>query len=451
MSEHPGSVDERFARLEEQGRAFAEQAARLAARCDALDAENAALRATIAGQTAAGRAGPVEPTPIAEPVGLHDSGDPASVAIGRRAALKRAGAVAAGAVAGGAALVAGTASPAAAAAGSFSGAPAVLATGVGGDGVSAGTNTAGKSGVYGHTGVSGAYGIWAEHTNEVGLHVESAAKAGSSAAEVVSTSSGYALTATGSLAAARFHSTAAGIAVRVDQDSVGTAVQANIKAGGTGFSATSTGGIGGTGYYVSNVQYGLVAASSTVGASLHGTQAAFVVQQTQSTIPPDATGSHDQGEFYRSTYDVWYCTAPGTPGTWRKLAGRDTAGQLHLLPAPVRVYDSRAGTAPAVGSKTPLAPNVARVVDLKANSSTVPAGATGALVTVLLVNAASGNGNFTLWADGVAKPQANTLVWGGSTGRFTAKELTALDSQARIQVSASLKTDVVIDVVGYYR
>lgn len=55
-----------------------------------------------------------------------------------------------------------------------------------------------------------------------------------------------------------------------------------------------------------------------------------------------------------------------------------------------------------------------------------------------------------MWAQGVAKPQANTLVWGGAAGRFSATAVSALDSQARIQVAASHPTDIVVDVVGYY-
>ena len=149
--------------------------------------------------------------------------------------------------------------------------------------------------------------------------------------------------------------------------------------------------------------------------------------------------------------ELWFCVNYGTPGTWRKLSGRTTAGSLHVLPTPVRIYDSRPGTTPSQGPKTPVSGNVARTLDLKVNSSGVPAGATAALLTVLLVNAASGNGNLTVWAGGVAQPQANTIVWGGSAGRFTTSTTSALDAQARIQVSASASTDVVIDVVGYYR
>lgn len=149
--------------------------------------------------------------------------------------------------------------------------------------------------------------------------------------------------------------------------------------------------------------------------------------------------------------ELWFCVNYGTPGTWRKLAGRTTAGALHVLPTPARIYDSRAGTTPAQGPKTPLSGNTARTLDLKVNSSGVPAGATAAVLTVLLVNAANGDGNLTVWAAGAARPQANTLVWGGSAGRFTTSTISALDTQARIQVAASASTNVVIDVVGYYR
>ena len=169
--------------------------------------------------------------------------------------------------------------------------------------------------------------------------------------------------------------------------------------------------------------------------------------------PTGDTFAHVAGDLVETTAgELWVCTTAGTPGTWRKLAGPNTAGAFHVLPVPARVYDSRPGLAPtAVGPKTPFAAGSTRTFDLKVNSSLVPAGATAAMVTLLLVNAASANGNLTIWANGAAKPVANTLVWGGSAGRFTATAVTALDAQARVQVNASARTDLVIDVVGFYR
>lgn len=109
------------------------------------------------------------------------------------------------------------------------------------------------------------------------------------------------------------------------------------------------------------------------------------------------------------------------------------------------------GVPTSVVPKTPLAAGSTRVYDLKVNNSGVPAGATAALVTVLLVNAANGNGNMTVWANGVVKPTANTMVWGCRDGPWTGTAVSALDSQARVQVNVRAKTDLVLDVVGYSR
>lgn len=170
--------------------------------------------------------------------------------------------------------------------------------------------------------------------------------------------------------------------------------------------------------------------------------------------PTADTFRHEAGDLVESSAgDLWLCVGAGTPGTWRKLGGPATAGAFHVLANPVRAYDSRPGGAPAaVGPKTPLpAGNVARPIDLKQGGTGVPAGATAVMVNLLLTNAAAGNGNLTVWANGAAKPQSNTLVWGGAAGRFSTLAVTKVDGQARCQIDASLSTHIVVDVVGYYR
>lgn len=176
----------------------------------------------------------------------------------------------------------------------------------------------------------------------------------------------------------------------------------------------------------------------------------FTTVGTRAAPTSDASGTRNT-MIADSDGNLWYCVANGTPGTYRKLTGPTTAGSLHVLPAPVRAYDSRALTSPSQGPKTPLSGNTARTIDLTVGTSGVPVGATAALLTILLVNAANANGNATVWAAGVARPTANTLVWGGGAGRFTATATTAVDASARCQVAASATTDIVIDVVGYYR
>jgi hypothetical protein len=213
-------------------------------------------------------------------------------------------------------------------------------------------------------------------------------------------------------------------------------------AGGIGVLGTSTTGIG-----------VLAQSSSGTAAQISGGRADIYFSRANFRgLPTEDAYAHRFGELVRdSDGTLWYCTANGTPGTWRKVTGRDTAGSFHVLDAPARIYDSRPGSLPAVGSKTPLTSNVARTLSASVNSSGVPADATAVSVTVLLVNAFNGNGNFTMWANGAPKPAANTMVWGAGSGRYTAFAITALGTNASLQVAASAKTDVVLDVVGYYR
>jgi hypothetical protein len=231
-------------------------------------------------------------------------------------------------------------------------------------------------------------------------------------------------------------------------------------AGGTAQVALMATAVDGTAaelYSASTVGNALLALSDNIGIAADGPNGQ--IQLSPNIVSPlELTGTTLNGTLYSQATPnptgggtLWACVHHGTPGTWRKIVGHDTAGAFHILPTPIRVYDSRAGTVPAQGPKTPLAPGTARTIDLKHNGSGVPAGATGVLLTVLLVNAANANANMTVWANDKAKPQSNTMVWGGATGRFTGTAVTAVDAQARVKVDASHATNIVLDVVGYYR
>ena len=217
-----------------------------------------------------------------------------------------------------------------------------------------------------------------------------------------------------------------------------------------GVTGESTGGIGGRFTSTALDQPAVIAVNTNhLGVTAGGKLGQ--VRLVPSLPVPSALPEARMGALYMQapsdldeTVDgtLWACVRGGTTGTWRKLAGHDTAGALHILPVPQRAYDSR--------SSQMLSGGVARTVDLSANGG-VPRGATGAIVTVLLVGAATGNGNLTIWANGRDKPPAaNTLVWGGNAKRFTTQTLTAVDAQARVRVEANLQTHVVLDVVGYH-
>src|SRR3954466_4367252 len=125
--------------------------------------------------------------------------------------------------------------------------------------------------------------------------------------------------------------------------------------------------------------------------------------------------------------NMWLCTGSGTPGGFRKGGGPETAGAFHGLPAPARMYDSRPGTTPSQGPKAKLVTNVPVTLDCTVNSTGVPKGATAVALTVLLINAAAANANFTVWANGAARPASNTMVWGPNGGRFTTSTISAID------------------------
>ncbi len=219
-----------------------------------------------------------------------------------------------------------------------------------------------------------------------------------------------------------------------------------------GIESTCQGG-NGDGIRCSSTNGQGIDAKSTYGYGVyaHGGKSPLLLSPSPLTTPPVNDYRFTGEVWVGAEGDFWVCVEGSAQGgVFRKLAGRRTAGALHVLPAPVRVYDSRSGTTPSTGPKTPLSPGMARTLDLKLSSSGVPAGATAAMVTCLLVNATAGSGNFTVWAQGAPRPLANSMVWGGSAGRFSTPAVTALDAQARCQVSASIATDLVLDVVGYY-
>ena len=224
----------------------------------------------------------------------------------------------------------------------------------------------------------------------------------------------------------------------------------NVTHNGGGFA------LGAETYGAAAALYGKASGSSGVGVRAAG-RTHLLLDRDGGRVPPfQDTVAHIRGEVVMDAYsNLWFCVADGTPGTWRSLAGNGStgpgAGSLYPLSSPIRVYDSRPGTTPAVGSKTRLAAGVSRTLDMKANGTGIYGGVPVVVLNLLLVNATAGNGNLTVWAAGRAKPQANSLVWGGSAGRFSTVAFSQMDAQGRVDVNASLATDLVVDVVGYYR
>ena len=160
---------------------------------------------------------------------------------------------------------------------------------------------------------------------------------------------------------------------------------------------------------------------------------------------------HHTGEIDGdSTGAMWLCVADGTPGTWVRLGAPGSAGAFSVLPSSVRVYDSRPGQAPtSVGPKTPLVGGTARTVDLTVNSSGVPAAANAVLINLTAVPRTS-SGFLAAYKAGISFPGTSTLNW-SAAGNPIANSAVVAVGTGKINLLANASTDVIVDVIGYYR
>ena len=128
--------------------------------------------------------------------------------------------------------------------------------------------------------------------------------------------------------------------------------------------------------------------------------------------PITLTNAHLVGEMYEDQEGtLWICTAAGSPGTWREIAGATTAGAFHAV-EPRRVYDSRPGSK--------LAPGEDRVISV-ANSTdgtldVVPVKATAVTLTVT-VTETEGIGGFVAVRPGARCTTARRASTGSAPTR----------------------------------
>jgi hypothetical protein len=197
-------------------------------------------------------------------------------------------------------------------------------------------------------------------------------------------------------------------------------------------------------------------ASGDVGVTVFGTPVGLLADGasanaifTGSGLPPLANTGVVGMLYVDGAGDWWASTTDTAPGLWRKLAGPNTAGQLHVLPSPVRVYDSRTGQAPVgVGPKVPTAVNAARTIDTTANGSGVPTAANAVLVNLTITGPQTA-GFASAWPTGVF-PGTSSINF-AALQSIAATTVVGCGPSATIQVLANAITDFLIDVIGYYQ
>jgi hypothetical protein len=131
------------------------------------------------------------------------------------------------------------------------------------------------------------------------------------------------------------------------------------------------------------------------------------------------------------------------------------SGEAHLLPSPLRAYDSRTADGP-------LAPNVTRTVSLASGKDgaqavqiAVPAGATGAIVTLTVTDTTAGVGGpggfLTMYSAALATPPStSTINWTGAGQNLATTTQVVVDASGSVKVTDGANaTNFVIDVIGY--
>lgn len=166
--------------------------------------------------------------------------------------------------------------------------------------------------------------------------------------------------------------------------------------------------------------------------------------------PRGETISHSRGELRTGSGDLWFCTTSGTPGTWRKLAGPNAAGALHVV-APRRAYDSRFldGIVSAGGSRLV---SVAEGIDVETGLSTgalVPAGATSVFMNLTVVNTVR-RGFLSAAPGSAVTATASSINWSASGQVLANGTMSTLDDERQLRVFAGGgDTDFIVDVTGY--
>jgi hypothetical protein len=203
---------------------------------------------------------------------------------------------------------------------------------------------------------------------------------------------------------------------------------------------------------------GVYGVGATGGMFLGTTVHLFLPDQTSPNPPlPDpttTTNTYSAGSILKDgNQRLWYNAASGSPGTWRQVAGPDTAGSLHLVAPPMRLVDTRAGSGFADAGNPYSDTNVRTYNIVALSGGAVPAHTVAIQAKLAVVNpTASGN----VKVSPVNPPGVGSGVLNFAPGpNLNVPFLTALDSAGNIYVQLNLNSagqiDLIIDVVGYYR
>lgn len=172
------------------------------------------------------------------------------------------------------------------------------------------------------------------------------------------------------------------------------------------------------------------------------------------SAPTSDSYNHYAGELRVDfSGQLWYCVGSGVPGTWRRLAASASAGAIHALVPPRRMYDSRlTGGALSAGSERIV--SMANAIDVDTGAITVfdavPPGATAVFFN-LAITQTSGGGFLQVAPGNATTVTAATINWDGAGVTLSNASFSSLDSSRQVKVlsGGSGATHFIIDVTGY--
>jgi hypothetical protein len=164
-------------------------------------------------------------------------------------------------------------------------------------------------------------------------------------------------------------------------------------------------------------------------------------------VGPPTEGSYLIGDLICDEGGNWFvCVADGTPGTWRKLAGPQSAGAFHAV-SPQRVYDSRgAGGKLADGEDRTIS-----VAGANPGAPVVPAGATAVTITLTITDTEGVGGFVAVRPAGTPYAGTSSINWFGPGQNLATTVVSLLGGDRSLVMRGGFQpTNFVVDVTGYY-
>lgn len=153
------------------------------------------------------------------------------------------------------------------------------------------------------------------------------------------------------------------------------------------------------------------------------------------------------GNFY---IDVHTAELGGGALRGQLAKGDPPGGEAHMLPAPLRAYDSRTNNGPKIAAGETR--TISLATGLNAQNATVlavPPGATAAIVTLTVTETVAG-GFLTMYSAATTQPATSSINWFANNQTFAVSTQVAVDAAGQVKVtSGPSSAQFIIDVVGY--